>query len=280
MNCDKCAVGCGVSVEAGEHTEPALARLAGFLSGAAAVAEMEIRKLRHDPVSLLTRAIQPALWLLVFGQALSSLRAIPTGGVSYMAYITPGILSQSMMYISVFYGLNVIWDRDQGILQRLLAMPVPRGSFVAGRALGAAARALVQALIIIVLAGVIGLELRWSLPGILAAVLTVITGAVFFSSLSMVIASAMKTRERFMGMGQLITLPLFFASNALYPVSIMPGWLKLVAAINPLSCVVDLLRGYLVAGVNPAACQEWLVLLGLTAAAQALAARVYPRVVC
>ncbi|MBX6342044.1 MAG: ABC transporter permease, partial [Thermomicrobiaceae bacterium] len=98
-------------------------RLWVYLRDAAVVAEIEIRKLRHDPTELFTRAVQPVLWLVIFGKAFSRVRAIPTGQVDYLTFMTPGILAQSLMFISIFYGLTIIWDRDQGILQKLLVMP-------------------------------------------------------------------------------------------------------------------------------------------------------------
>ncbi len=93
--------------------------LLAYLKASLVVAEMEIRKLRHDPTELFTRAVQPVLWLLIFGQAFSRVRAIPTGGVGYQTFMAPGILAQSMMFIAILYGLSIIWDRDQGILQKL-----------------------------------------------------------------------------------------------------------------------------------------------------------------
>ncbi|MBE3582484.1 MAG: ABC transporter permease, partial [Thermoanaerobacteraceae bacterium] len=179
--------------------------LMAYLVGSLVVAEMEIRKLRHDPTELFTRAVQPVLWLLIFGQAISRIRAIPTGGVSYQTFMAPGILAQSMMFIAIFYGLSIIWDRDQGILQKLLAMPVPRAAFVTGKALGAGIRAISQVVIILILAFLLRLDIHWSIPGVVFSMLTVVVGAAFFATLSMIFAVLVKTRERFMGIGQVIT---------------------------------------------------------------------------
>lgn len=284
MKCARCAAVSNASIksvatQAGPEP-PALGEIIGaHLTATLVVAEMEIRKLRHDPSELFTRAVQPALWLLVFGQAFSRIRAIPTGGVSYQTFMTPGILAQSMMFIAIFYGLSIIWDRDQGILQKLLAMPVPRTAFVTGKALGAGIRALAQVAIILFLALVLRLEIRWSVKAVAFSILTVMVGAMFFATLSMVLAALVKTRERFMGIGQVITMPLFFASNALYPIAIMPAWLQVLATINPLSYVVELLRGYLLGGAMPRAGHDWLVLLGVTVIIQVIAARLYPRIV-
>ncbi len=243
------------------------------------IAEMEIRKLRHDPTELFTRAVQPVLWLLIFGQAFSQIRSIPTGSVNYQTFMMPGILAQSMMFISIFYGLNIIWDKDQGILQKLIAMPVPRASFVAGKALGAGVRAISQVFIILVLALLMRLDVRWGFTNIIMSIITIIIGAIFFSSLSMALAAMLKSRDRFMGFGQVITMPLFFASNAIYPIQIMPHWLQIIAKINPLSYVVGLLRGYLINGFSQSANIDLLILISVTIIIQIISATLYPHIV-
>lgn len=250
-----------------------------YLRGAAVILELEVRKLRHDPWELFTRAVQPALWLVIFGQAFGRLRAIPTGEQEYITFLAPGILAQSVMFVSIFYGLTLIWERDQGILQKLLAMPVPRGSFVAGKALGAGVRALSQGVMVLCIALVLGVHLRWSPLGVLASLLAVVVGAGFFATLSMLLAILVRSREHFMGLGQVITMPLFFASNAIYPIAIMPPWLQVVARVNPLSYLVDLLRGSLVVGSTPDALLDWAVLLACLALVQFIAARTCHRVV-
>ncbi|MCL8207384.1 MAG: ABC transporter permease [Actinomycetia bacterium] len=246
-----------------------------YVRCALAVGEMEGRKLWHDPTELLTRALQPALWLVIFGEAMARLRAIPSGGVPYLTFLTPGILAQSLMFVAIFYGLGVIWDRDAGLLQKFLVLPVPRTAFVTGRGLGAGVRALVQGIIVLGLARALGVHLRWTLGGVVGSLAAVVVGAGIFATLSMLIAIAVKTRERFMGIGQVITMPLFFASNAIYPLSIMPPWLHAVAAVNPLTGVVDLLRGYLVTGHVVHALQVWAVLGGILVGLEALAGRLY-----
>ncbi|MDE4541567.1 ABC transporter permease [Thermoanaerobacterium sp. R66] len=243
------------------------------------IAEIEIRKLKHDPTELLTRAVQPVLWLLIFGQAFSRIRAIPTGNVNYQTFMAPGILAQSMMFISIFYGLSIIWDKDQGILQKLIAMPVPRAAFVTGKAFGAGVRAISQVIIILFLAFLLRLDIKWSILNIVMSILTIVLGAAFFSSLSMALAAIVKSRERFMGIGQVITMPLFFASNAIYPIQIMPHWLQIVARINPLSYVVELLRGYLINGSVSQAGISWMILISATVIIQIISAILYPHIV-
>jgi len=206
-----------------------LTRLALFVTKTLAIAAMEVRKLRHDPTELLTRAVQPALWLLIFGEVFTRIRAIPTGGVRYLDFMAPGILAQSVLFIAI------IWERDLGIMQKFLASPTPCTALVLGKALAAEVRALSQAIIISLLALLLGVQLSWKPLALLGVILLVLLGAACFSTFSLIIACLVKTRERFMGIGQILIMPLFFASNAIYPITIMPAWLQAIAHANPQS---------------------------------------------
>lgn len=155
-----------------------------------AMIELEIRRLRHDRTEIYTRAVQPILWLGVFGTIMGRVNAIPTGGLPYIDYITPGVLLQSTIFVSVFYGLTIVWERETGILKRLLVAPTSIYATVIGRSVASGVRAVVQALI----------------------------------------------------------MPLFFASNALYPIDMMPSALQLFAVLNPLTYAVDAIRGLMISG--------------------------------
>ncbi|MGW3360411.1 ABC transporter permease [Streptomyces bungoensis] len=211
----------------------------------AALCTVELQKLRHDRTELYTRAVQPALWLLIFGQTFTRIRAIPTGGIPYIDYLAPGIIAQSAMFIAIFYGIQIIWERDAGILNKLLVTPTPRSALITGKAFAAGVKSLVQAIVVILIAALLGVALTWNPLKLLGVAAAVVLAAVFFSCLSMTIAGIVLSRDRLMGIGQAITMPLFFGSNALYPVSVMPGWLQAVSTVNPLSYQVDALRGLL-----------------------------------
>lgn len=206
---------------------------------------VELQKLRHDRTELYTRAIQPALWLLIFGETFTRIRAIPTGGVPYIDYLAPGIIAQSAMFIAIFYGIQIIWERDSGVLTKLLVTPTPRAALVTGKAFAAGIKALIQAVVVIVIAALLGVAMTWNPLRLLGVAAAVILGSAFFACLSVTIAGIVLTRDRLMGIGQAITMPLFFGSNALYPVAVMPDWLRAVSAVNPLSYQVDALRGLL-----------------------------------
>jgi ABC-2 type transport system permease protein len=215
-------------------------------SRVAAMCTVEFQKLRHDRTELYTRAIQPALWLLVFGETFTRLHAIPTGNVPYLDFLAPGIIAQSAMFIAIFYGIQIIWERDAGVLSKLLVTPTPRAALVTGKAFAAGVKAVIQAAVVILIAAALGVALTWNPLRLAGVALVVVLGSAFFACLSMSIAGIVLTRDRLMGIGQAITMPLFFASNALYPVALMPGWLQAVSRANPLSYEVDALRGLLI----------------------------------
>lgn len=207
-----------------------------------------MRKLRHDPTELFTRAVQPALWLLVFGQVFTRVRAIPTGNLPYLDFMTPGILAQSVLFIAIFYGISIIWEKDLGVVHKFLVSPTPRAALVLGKALSAGVRGLAQGLIVVVIALLLRVHLNFNLLSLLGVALAIVLGSALFSTFSLIIACIVKTRERFMGLGQVLTMPLFFASNAIYPISIMPSWLQVVSHLNPLTYEVDILRQLMLAG--------------------------------
>jgi len=245
------------------------------------IAELEVRRLRHDYTEVITRGVQPVLWLLLFGEVFSRARAIPTGGIPYLDFMAPGILAQSVLFVSIFYGIGIIWERDLGLTNKFLVSPTPRAALVLGKAVSAGVRALPQVVVIFVLATILGVKVRWSPLALLGLIAAAFTGAALFSTFSLIIACLVKTRERFMGIGQVMTMPLFFASNAIYPISMMPGWLRWISRVNPLTYEVDALRSLMVAGAASAfgLGLDFAVLLGWTVVLVALGARLYPRVV-
>ena len=252
-----------------------------FFRDATAIAEVELRKVARDPTEILTRAVQPTLWLLVFGQVFTRTRAIPTGSLSYLAFMAPGVLAQSVLFSAIFYGIAVIWERDLGIVQKLLVSPSPRASLVLGKAVSAGIRALTQGVIIMVLAWILGVPLRLDPASIAGLIVAVLLGAALFSTFSFVIACLVKTRERFMGIGQVLTMPLFFASNAIYPLTMMPHWLQVIARVNPLTYLVNALRALMVqGGTSPVGLSlDFAVLAVIFVALVALGARLYPGII-
>jgi ABC-2 type transport system permease protein len=254
--------------------------LARVAEGTLAMAQAEMRKLRHDHLDIVTRSVQPLLWLFVFGTALRNNHSLTLGTLDYRAYLAPGVMAQAAMFIAIFYGLSVIWERDVGQLQRLLATPLSRASIVLGKAAGACVRALVQALLLLVVLAATGIAVRWSVTGVIGTLVMLMLGTAGFACMSMLLAAAVKERERFMGIGQLIMMPLFFASSALYPLSVMPEWLQAVARVNPLTYEVQGLRQMLVGvGASGELWLDFLVVIGFFTAMLLAATRAYPKAI-
>ncbi|MGC8998741.1 MAG: ABC transporter permease [Candidatus Bathyarchaeia archaeon] len=207
-----------------------------------------MRRLRHDRTEIYFRAVQPILWIVIYGPVMSSVKAIPTSGVPYTDFITPGVMIQTTTFVSIFYGLMMVWERDSGILKKLLVTPASRYSMVIGRSMASGVRALFQALIILPIALLIGVRFIPNPAYFILAFTIIFFASGGFAAISIPVASFMKTRERFMGIGQAIIMPLFFASNALYPIQMMPPILREFSTFNPLSYVVDAVRGLLITG--------------------------------
>jgi len=212
------------------------------------ITDFELRKVWHDVSQIFIRAVQPVLWLLVFGEVFAQTRLLPTGNYNYLQFLTPGVLAQSVIFVAIFYGFNLVMDRDMGLLHKLLSTPIPRYSIVLGKTLSAGVRSVIQALVVFILALILRVHLILNPLTISGVLVIIILTGMCFSSLSIFLASFFKTRERMMGIGQAIVMPLFFASSAIYPIDIMPTWLKVVAHINPLSYIVEAMRALLVTG--------------------------------
>jgi ABC-2 type transport system permease protein len=255
--------------------------LVAYLKKVAAISQMEVQKLMHDQWDIVTRSVQPVLWLLLFGGVFGRLRVLPPELGSYLDFVAPGILAQSVMTISIFQGITAIWERDQGTLQKYLVSPMPRSALVLGKGIGSGVRGVIQAVTISVLAVLMGVHLSANPLDWLGAVAFVFLGAVCFSTISLIIAALVRSRERVQGLGQLIMMPLFFASNALYPIALMPDYVATIALFNPLSYMVDGLRSLMVptSQAHFPLLLDFGVLLVVDVVLVWLAARLYPRVV-
>lgn len=251
-----------------------------FVMQSLVVAHAEVLKLRHDPTELVTRAVQPVLWLIVFGQVMAKIHGIPTGSLGYLDFLTPGILAQSSLFVAIFYGINVIWERDLGILVKYIASPAARGALVLGKGLAAGIRGVAQAVIIFVVSAILGVHLRFTPASVTIVLAAIVLGAAIFCTFSLIIACVVKTRDRFMGIGQILTMPLFFASNAIYPITLMPPWLSAIARVNPLTYQVDAVRSVMIesaqSGIGLGT--DFAVMTAALVVLLTIAARMYPTI--
>ena len=140
---------------------------------------------------------------------MAKVRVLPDTRYSYLQFLTPGVLAQSVIFMAIFFGINLVWERDRGLLHKLLSTSVPRYSIVIGKAFSAGVRSIFQAVLIFILALIIRVQLDLNPVNVLGVLLIIVLTGMCFSSLSICLASLFKTRERMMGIGQAITMPLF-----------------------------------------------------------------------
>ena len=243
-----------------------------------ALAEMELRKLRHDPTELATRALQPTLWLRGFRRGVHAHPGHPTTGqMRYLDFLAPGVLAQSVLFIANLLRHSGHLGAGSRNRPQTPGQPGAARGVGVGKALsGRRARPLAGSggLPSFLVSGRRNQLAPAALAGVAVAILL---GAATFSTFSLIIACIVRTRERFMGIGQVLTMPLFFASNAVYPIAIMPDWLKVAAHLNPLTYEVDAMRALMVQGGSSTfgLSFDFAVLLAATLGMAALASRLY-----
>jgi ABC-2 type transport system permease protein len=200
----------------------------------------ELIRFRSDRIRIVTALIQPLLFLFVLGSGLQQLSAASTHGVDLKTFIYPGILCIAVMFTAMFSAASIVWDREFGFLREMMVAPVRRSSIVIGKCLGGASVAALQGLIVLVLAGAVHVPYDPLLiVGVFALQLLL---AFSVTAFGVMVAARIKQMQSFMGVMQMIVMPVFFISGALYPVSGLPGWLAFLNRLDPLTYAVDPMR--------------------------------------
>jgi ABC-2 type transport system permease protein len=237
-----------------------------------------VRELKHwyrAKVQIFMLLIQPIVWLGLFGQALPIKMppALLNGAPDYMSYMSVGMLAVTALFTCMFAGMSVVWDRRFGFLNKLRAAPIPRGSIPVSRILAAMIRAVISALMVLVIAlifthipGLAGLTVtsNFDILSGLGMILILVLLATAFAAIFVAIALTIKTQETLFAVINLLNLPLMFASAALFPINSMPDWLQAVAKVNPLTLAVDGMRQLLFAG-SVGIYPLWVDIVGLLA---------------
>jgi len=191
---------------------------------------------------------QPLLFLVALGFGLGPVFK-KAGGGNYINFLTPGVISQAILFMAVFSGIELIWDRQFGFLKATLVAPVSRLEVVLGRVLGGATVATFQGLIVLLLASLVGFKPQ-SLTTIPLAVCLMFLIALLFSALGTAIASLMKDFHGFQLIMNFLVMPTFFLSGAIFPLNNVPRLIQVVSYINPLTYGVDGLRQVLTGTVH------------------------------
>ncbi len=201
----------------------------------------ELIRFRTDRLRAITALIQPILFLFILGTGLGSLagRSMPPG-VDFKTFIYPGVLAMSVLFTAIFSAGSIVWDREFGFLREILVAPVSRASIVIGKCLGGATIATFQGIIFLLLAWFADVPYNPVLIATLVGELLLLSFTL--TAFGVMMAARIKQFQAFMALTQMLVLPLFFLSGALYPLNGLPGWLTVLTRIDPLTYVVGPMR--------------------------------------
>jgi ABC-2 type transport system permease protein len=210
--------------------------------------QRELIRFAKDRLRIITSLVQPFLFLFVLGTGLSRLAGAGTHGVNLRTFVYPGVLCMSVMFIAMFSAASIVWDREFGFLREMMVAPVKRSSLVIGKCLGGATVAASQGVILICLAGLVGVPYAPVL--ILEMFGLQLLVAFSITAFGVMAAARVKQMQSFMALTQMCVMPMFFLSGALFPVSGLPQWLAILNRIDPLTYAVDPMRRAVFAHLN------------------------------
>jgi ABC-2 type transport system permease protein len=191
---------------------------------------------------------QPLLYLLILGKGITasmSLNGAP-GGMDYIKFMYPGIIGMSVLFTSIFSAISIIWDREFGFLKEVLVAPVPRWAVAVGKSLGGATVAMIQSVILVVLAPVVGVSVTATVVVELLLLAFLLSFAM--TSLGVMIAARMESMQGFQMIMNFLVMPLYFLSGGMFPVATAPRWMKSLMVVNPLTYGVDAIRNVVFSG--------------------------------
>jgi ABC-2 type transport system permease protein len=200
----------------------------------------ELIRFVQDRGRLVTGLIQPVLYLFILGTGLSSVAGGSTSGVNFRTFIFPGVLALATMFTAIFAAGSIVWDREFGFLREMLVAPIGRSSIVIGKALGGATAATVPGILLLLLAGLVGVPYSPTL--IVFLIVQLLLLSFVLTSLGIAVAGRMKQIQSFMAVTQLFLLPMLFLSGAMFPLTGLPTWLHVLTRANPLTYAVDPMR--------------------------------------
>ncbi len=212
----------------------------GDLRAVKIVWQRELIRFSKDKLRIVTALVQPVLFLFVLGTGLSRLASAGTHGVDLRTFVYPGVLCMAVLFTAMFSAASLVWDREFGFLREMMVAPVRRSSLVLGKCLGGATVASFQGIIVIALAGLVGVPYAPVL--IVEIVLLQIVLAFAITAFGVMVAARIKQIQSFMAITQMVMMPMYFLSGAIFPVAGLPAWLTVLNRLDPMTYAVDPMR--------------------------------------
>jgi ABC-2 type transport system permease protein len=207
----------------------------------------EIKKFSQQRARISMLVIQPLVWLVLMGNSMSGLTRNPAaakmlGTGNYLVFMTPGIMIMTALFGGVFGGTSILWDRRLGFLNKMLSAPIHRAAIPMGKLISIGLQTMLQALVIAVISLFLGVSFITGIPGVLFLLLITGIFGMIMAGISLSLAANLKSIESLMAISNFLTMPLMLTSNAMFPISAMPSWLRVIANVNPLSYAVTAMR--------------------------------------
>ena len=224
--------------------------------------QREMIRFSRDRLRIITSLIQPVLFLFVLGTGLSTITNGTARSVNFRTFMYPGALSMAVLFTAMFSAASIVWDREFGFLREMLVAPVSRWSIVVGKCFGGATTAALQGVIILALAGLVGVPYSVSL--VVVVFFEMLLLAFTLTAFGVMTAARIQQFQAYMALNQMLLMPLFFLSGALFPLRGLPSWLHVLTRIDPLTYAVDPVRRAVFAHLDIPASTQQVLNPGLT----------------
>jgi ABC-2 type transport system permease protein len=243
------------------------------MRGLSAIWQREMLTFIREKPRIISAAINPIFWLLTFGAGLGSTVSIE--GINYQQFIFAGIIVQTILFSSIFYGAYLVWDRRIDLLKAILVTPLSRSSIFFGKVLSGVTFALIQSSIILAFGLFIGVN--YTFVSLILVIIVIVITTAGLTALGLTIGSFMTSPEGFQLITTFVIFPLFFLSGALFPLDNLPVYLGTLTSINPVTYIVDVLRGLLIGLQHYGTIDDLLVLIGFTLVTNIIGIKAFER---
>jgi len=228
------------------------------LDGLYALWYREFKVFLREKSRIVSSLFTPLLWIVVFGGGLGS--SVSLKGTNYQVFIFPGILTMTILFSSIFFGLYIVWDKKIDFLKEVLVAPLSRLTIFAGKTLGGCTDALIQGSLMLAFGVILGIS--YSVQMVVQTIIFMLVLAAAVVSIGLIIGSFMESPEGFNLIVSFLVFPLFFLSGALFPIDNLPSWLRAFTTLNPVTYAVDGMRGVMLGMSTFPVIMDFGVLLG------------------